>query len=66
MEKYLRPEEPDMISCTTCMKEIPKSAAKSVEAAGYTVHFCGLECYRLWHRQVQKSRPATYDEAAAR
>jgi hypothetical protein len=35
------------------MKEIPKSEAKSPEAADYVIYFCGLECYAKWQAQDQ-------------
>ncbi len=55
MEKYMDPNPPETISCTACMRDIPKSAAKSVESAGYTLYFCGLECYREWNSQAEKA-----------
>lgn len=39
------------ISCTTCMKEVPASAAKSEEATGYVHYFCGLDCLQDWQKQ---------------
>ena len=39
------------VSCDVCLKEIPPSAAKNEEAAGYFMHFCGLECYDVWKKQ---------------
>ena len=39
------------IACEICLKEIPVSEAKSVEATDYVVHFCGLDCYDKWNSQ---------------
>ena len=41
------------------MKEIPISEAKSDEASGYVLNFCGLECYDKW--QSQKIEPEKDD-----
>ncbi len=41
------------VKCEVCMKEIPKSEAKSPEASDYVIHFCGLECYAKWQAQDQ-------------
>lgn len=38
----------DKVSCKICLKEIPKSEAKSAEATDYVLYFCGLECYAKW------------------
>lgn len=46
--------EEEKISCASCMKDIPRSAAKSSEAAGYTVYFCGAECFSEWNRQAER------------
>ena len=40
-----------LISCEQCLSEIPSSAAKNDEAAGYFSHFCGLECYQDWRKR---------------
>ena len=53
------PKEPEkMVACDICLKEIPDSAAKSMEGADYIHHFCGLECYQKWQdaeKATQKS-----------
>jgi YHS domain-containing protein len=54
-QHYLEPRNEEKVACTSCMKDIPRSAAKSSEAAGYTVYFCGLECYSEWNRQAERS-----------
>jgi hypothetical protein len=44
--------EVDIVSCEICMKEIPPSEARSSEASDYVIHFCGLECYGKWRKQL--------------
>ncbi len=39
------------VACNVCLKEIPISEAKSVEASDYVAHFCGLDCYKKWKDQ---------------
>jgi len=53
MNEGVKPQNPELISCERCLKEIPRSAAKSAEANGYTAYFCGLECYSEWSAQVE-------------
>jgi len=48
MQKRPLPEEPSIISCKTCLDEIPRSVGSNQEADEYTQHFCGLECYLEW------------------
>ena len=38
----------EMIECSVCLKEVPKSEAKIAEAQDYVQYFCGLECYTKW------------------
>ena len=45
-------DDMELIECEVCLKEIPKSGAKSDEASEYIRYFCGLDCYEKW----QKSR----------
>ena len=42
------PAQETRVKCEVCLKEIPRSEAKSVEAVDYLVHFCGLDCYEEW------------------
>ncbi len=44
----LTPVEPENISCSVCLTEIPESVAVSSEADEYTQHFCGIDCYTKW------------------
>ncbi|MEO1750439.1 DUF3330 domain-containing protein [Thiofaba sp. EF100] len=43
--------DPEMVKCEVCLKEIPASESKNVEAVEYVMYFCGLECYAIWSRQ---------------
>jgi hypothetical protein len=51
MADTLKPSEPELVSCETCLKEIPASVARSPEGEEYIHHFCGLECYRRWQEE---------------
>ena len=44
------------IECEVCLKEVPISAAKSVETSEYVHHFCGVECYSQWQEQAEKKK----------
>lgn len=37
-----------LCQCEHCCKEIPESAAKTVEGADYVRYFCSTECYEKW------------------
>lgn len=36
------------IACEVCLKEIPRSVARSYEGPDYVYYFCGAECYEKW------------------
>lgn len=50
-----KPSPMEKVSCKMCLKEIPKSEAKSAEATDYVLYFCGLECYAKW-KTVHKDK----------
>ena len=52
MATPLRPTTVEIIQCEICLKEIPISEATSAEARDYVMHFCGLECYDQWSKQI--------------
>lgn len=58
MTEELVPEEPDLVACEVCLKEIPESVAVSSEADEYTQHFCGLACYQKW-QESRHDHPET-------
>lgn len=47
---------PEQISCEICLKEVPKSDAKSVELHDYAMYFCGLECYGKWQKKHEQEQ----------
>jgi hypothetical protein len=46
------------VRCDVCLKEIPVSEAKNVEATDYVAHFCGLDCYQKWKAQGERGEHA--------
>ena len=44
----------EVVACEICLREVPTSEAKSVEAADYFLYFCGAECYAKWAEQAEK------------
>lgn len=54
MTDVKKPPEDEKVACEICIKEVPKSEAKSEEASDYVHHFCGLECYAKWKEQNKK------------
>lgn len=52
MADVKKPASPALVSCATCMKEIPPSGAKHDETSDYVRYFCGLDCYEKWHKQA--------------
>ena len=50
------PEEPTLIDCEICFKEIPDSVAMTEEGEDYVVHFCGLDCYAAWKQKGEKTQ----------
>lgn len=64
------PEE-GQVACEICLKEIPRSVARSVEGADYTYYFCGQRCYEKWlagagMREIELAGGTELDFAAAR
>ncbi len=55
MSEPRKPVEATIVKCEVCLKEVPKSAARSAESEEYVVHFCGLECYDKWRKQEPES-----------
>jgi hypothetical protein len=56
MSDKIIPKEPEHISCSICMKEIPIDEASSFEAVDYVIHFCGLECFDKWKEKKQSQQ----------
>jgi hypothetical protein len=47
----------ERVSCDVCLKQVPKSEAKSPEASDYVLYFCGLDCYEQWRQQKDPEAP---------
>ncbi|VAW91942.1 hypothetical protein MNBD_GAMMA23-205 [hydrothermal vent metagenome] len=45
----------EKVACDVCLKEIPRSEAKVEEVTDYVAHFCGLECYKKWQHDNNKT-----------
>jgi len=45
------PAQTEKVKCEICLKEIPQSEAKNVEANDYVAYFCGLDCYEKWREE---------------
>lgn len=50
------PTEPEQLSCTICLRDIPPSVAQTLEGPDYVHHFCGIECLELWHREPERGQ----------
>lgn len=56
MIETAKPVVREVVTCENCLKEIPKSEARSAEACDYVLYFCGLECYDLWEEEEMEKR----------
>ena len=65
MDPKPKPEEPSIVPCEVCLKEIPCSEALNAEAEDYVVHFCGLDCYRAWKANAEQRQPTPTPEGKA-
>jgi hypothetical protein len=57
MEKPTQQPEPEKVKCDVCLKEIPRSEARSAEAVDYVAYFCGLDCYQQWQANSTNAHP---------
>ena len=53
MKKHEETIETEKVPCEVCLKEIPVSEAKNVEASDYVLSFCGLDCYEKWQKKSE-------------
>ena len=53
MSESEKPTKLKSVACEICLKEIPKSEAKSGEAGDYVLYFCGLDCYGKWQDEEE-------------
>ena len=42
------PKDTGTVACEVCLKEIPRSVARSAEGVDYVYYFCGADCYARW------------------
>jgi len=56
-----KPTQPVYVTCEVCLAEIPESVSMSSEADDYAVHFCGIECYKIW-RDTENSQHSANDK----
>lgn len=40
-----------MVACEVCLKEVPRSEARSDEVSDYVHYFCGPDCYQQWRKE---------------
>lgn len=41
-----------VVSCATCLSEIPADVALTAEGPDYVQYFCGLECVAKWKEKA--------------
>ena len=47
-----------LVSCEVCLKEIPRSVARSQEGSDYVLYFCGDNCFAVWQKgQTETDKP---------
>ena len=56
LKKPENPPEGGLVSCKVCLKEIPRSVAKSQEGSDYVHYFCGDRCYVEWSKDQAEDR----------
>jgi len=54
MIEEIKTTQDETVTCEVCLKEVPVTEARNVEATDYVIHFCGLECYTKWKEQNNK------------
>jgi hypothetical protein len=53
-------ESCEVVSCATCLKEVPADAVKLADAQDYVLHFCGIDCLEAWQEQSRlRNRPSS-------
>ena len=58
MSEHSDNNEPELVSCKVCLKEVPKSEANSAEAQEYVMYFCGVDCYDQWQKGEDSDKDA--------
>lgn len=44
----------EIVSCETCLAEIPTDLAQSLEGPDYVHYFCGLDCLAKWQAKARQ------------
>jgi Domain of unknown function (DUF3330). len=47
-----------LVSCRSCLNEIPLSEAVVPEASDYLPYFCSLDCYASWRARAAEIYPS--------
>lgn len=42
-----------VLTCETCMRELPSDAVAISDAQDYVHHFCGLDCLEAWQKRAR-------------
>lgn len=45
-----------ILSCESCLKEIPANTAYGADVQDYVHHFCGLDCFDAWQKKSAKAQ----------
>ena len=48
--------DPVHVACGVCLREVPYTEAQHDEGSDYVLHFCGLECYKIWRKQHKEDQ----------
>jgi len=56
LNEHEKTSEIEKMPCEMCLKEIPKSEAKTAEGSDYVLHFCGLDCYEKWQQENESKK----------
>lgn len=48
--------DPERVACDVCLREVPYTDAQHDEGGDYVMHFCGLECYKMWREQYKEGQ----------
>jgi hypothetical protein len=48
--------DPERVACGICLREVPYTDAQHDEGGDYVMHFCGLECYKIWREQNKEDQ----------
>lgn len=46
----------EVVSCATCLAEVPRDLATHFDGQDYVQHFCGLECMAQWQKASKNAK----------